>query len=80
MADHGLIIEVSDSGIGIDSNNLEKIYDEFWQEQTDTRRSYEGTGLGLTMTKRIIDLMAGQITVESELNKGTKFKVFLNAE
>ena len=68
-----LHFEISDNGIGISPEDQERLFDSF--EQVDSRmdREYGGTGLGLAITKRIVELMGGQIWVESELGKGTKF-------
>ncbi|NGY38569.1 response regulator [Flavobacterium sp. XN-5] len=70
-------VSVKDSGIGIPSDKIETIFDPFIQVSNDTSRKYGGTGLGLTITKKIIDIMNGQIQVESKLDVGTKFKVNL---
>lgn len=70
-------VSVKDSGIGIPSDKIETIFDPFIQVSNDTSRKYGGTGLGLTITKKIIDIMNGQIQVESKLDVGTKFIVNL---
>ena len=66
---------VEDSGIGIPADKLENIFESFTQAKGDTTRKYGGTGLGLTIVKKIVDLMKGEIKVESELDKGSKFIV-----
>lgn len=72
--DCDFIISVVDTGIGIDPRNHELIFDEFKQVDSSQSRQYEGTGLGLALTKRLVELHGGQIWVESEgLNKGSKF-------
>ena len=68
-----LRIEVADSGIGIAPEQHNKLFDAFEQAQSGTSRMYGGTGLGLTISKRIVELMGGKIWVESELGKGAKF-------
>ena len=69
-------IIVKDSGIGIPSDKLEGIFNPFIQlNNNDSYRKYGGTGLGLTIVKKIIDIMNGDIKVESKLNVGTKFTV-----
>jgi PAS domain S-box-containing protein len=70
-----LIIAVSDTGIGIVAENLDKIFERFVQSETDLSRIYEGTGLGLSITREYIKLLNGNIRVQSEVNKGTTFYV-----
>jgi len=64
---------VSDTGVGIDSSKLKTIFDSFSQADTSTTREYGGTGLGLTISKRLIEMMGGRIWVESELGVGSRF-------
>ncbi len=64
---------VSDTGIGIRSDKLETLFQSFTQAEQSTSRQYGGTGLGLTICQRLVSLMGGEITVESELGKGTSF-------
>lgn len=71
---------VEDTGIGIESNRLEKIFDEFEQENLSTTRKYGGTGLGLAIVKNLSHLMGGEVHVESEKGKGTKFLVQIPLE
>ena len=68
-----LRIEVNDNGIGISHDKQEKLFDAFEQAESGTSREYGGTGLGLTITKRIVELMGGRIWVESELDEGATF-------
>ncbi len=70
-------IEVIDTGIGMKKEDLEIIFDEFRQIDGSETRSYEGTGLGLPIVKKIISLLGGKIHVSSEPDKGSKFSVFL---
>ncbi len=75
--------EVRDTGIGIAADKLEYIFERFTQASSDTTRKYGGTGLGLTITQRLIELQGGRIKVESELGKGSIFMfslVFKNSE
>ncbi len=72
-------IKVSDTGIGIPKESLNLIFEPFRQVSEGWTRSYEGTGLGLTISKKYVELMNGKIEVESELNKGTTFTIRFNA-
>jgi len=69
------VIRIKDTGIGIPGNYLQTIFDEFRQVSEGWSRSYEGTGLGLTIAKKFTDLLKGKISVESKLNTGSEFKV-----
>ncbi|OGU77915.1 MAG: hypothetical protein A2279_02900 [Stygiobacter sp. RIFOXYA12_FULL_38_9] len=73
------VITIIDTGIGISKHNLEKIFSEFRQVDEGYSRGHEGTGLGLTIAKRIVELMKGFIQVESEVGKGTTFSIWLPA-
>ncbi|MFZ4535439.1 response regulator [Propionivibrio sp.] len=70
-----LHIEVKDTGIGIASENLNKIFAPFEQADSSTTRKYGGTGLGLTIVKQIVELMGGEIVVTSQENQGTTFSL-----
>ncbi|MCM8804786.1 MAG: ATP-binding protein [Candidatus Omnitrophica bacterium] len=69
-----VIIEVIDTGIGISKEDLPKVFDKFYVGKKTPKT---GTGLGLSIVKNIIELHNGKIEVESELNKGTKFTIYL---
>ena len=68
-----LHIEVEDTGIGISSDKLEKIFAPFEQADSSTTRKYGGTGLGLSITRQLVELMGGTIRVDSRENQGTTF-------
>ena len=73
--DEQLIISVSDTGIGIAKDKLESIFLSFTQADASTTRKYGGTGLGLTISRHLTEMMNGKIWVESEENKGSRFYV-----
>lgn len=64
---------IQDTGIGIDKDYLDKIFDEFAQLDNSRTRKYEGSGLGLAISKRVVEVLGGEIGVESEKGKGSKF-------
>jgi len=68
-----LRIEVADNGIGISADQQERLFNAFKQAESGTSRKYGGTGLGLTISKRIVELMGGKIWIESEIGKGARF-------
>ncbi len=72
-ADGSVEISVSDTGIGIASEDQETIFEEFRQVGTDYSRKREGTGLGLTLTKKFVEMHGGKIWVKSEVGKGSTF-------
>ncbi|MEM6724349.1 MAG: ATP-binding protein, partial [Bacteroidota bacterium] len=72
-----LLMNVKDTGTGIPEAQLPHIFDRFYQvDQTSTRKG-EGTGIGLALTKELIDLIGGTISAESQVGKGTTFRVHL---
>jgi len=70
-------IDIEDTGIGMNPETLDHIFDKYTQAGPDTTRKYGGTGLGLTITKRLVEMMGGSITVKSTPKKGTLFQVRL---
>jgi signal transduction histidine kinase len=72
-----LEITVTDNGIGIPADRLPYIFDRFYQVDDRATRSYEGTGIGLALTKELVELMQGQITVASTVGEGTSFTILL---
>ncbi len=73
IVDSNFVISVKDSGIGISSEYQERIFERFYQVNSDNI----GTGIGLSLVKRLVDLHHGQITVQSEPDKNSEFTVFL---
>ncbi len=74
---HQTIFQVEDTGIGIDQKQIPLLFTEFQQLENYRSRSYSGTGLGLALTKHLVELHGGIIEVESVVDKGSKFSVFL---
>jgi signal transduction histidine kinase/DNA-binding LacI/PurR family transcriptional regulator len=66
-------LEVSDTGLGIPEDKLERIFERFYQVDGSARRRYGGVGLGLALVKEIVEVYGGNVTVESELHKGSTF-------
>jgi signal transduction histidine kinase len=69
-------IVISDTGVGMDKSFLPKLFEPFSQERTSITRKIEGTGLGMSIVKSLVDLMGGKITVDSERGKGTRFDMW----
>jgi len=68
-----LHVTVEDTGIGIAANNLDHVFGEFNQVESQTNRKFEGTGLGLAITQKLIERMGGAVWVDSEFGKGSSF-------
>ena len=71
------MLEVADTGIGIPAEKLPRIFDRFYQIDGSTTRRYGGVGLGLALVKEIVESHGGSVTVESEVKRGTTFRVIL---
>jgi signal transduction histidine kinase/CheY-like chemotaxis protein len=68
---------LEDTGIGMSEEFLPKLFNEFSQEVDQSRTTYKGTGLGMAIVKQYVEMLGGQITVESALNVGTKFVILM---
>lgn len=75
-----VIFSVKDNGIGMSPEFCKQVFDSFSREHTVTENGIRGTGLGMAITKNIVDMMGGTIRVESEVGKGTEFTVILECE
>jgi signal transduction histidine kinase/DNA-binding response OmpR family regulator len=69
-----LVMEIIDTGIGIDEDKIETIFEDFTQEEMSTTRKYGGTGLGLSIVKKLVDLQKGTIEFKSRKNHGTSIR------
>lgn len=78
--DKGIEISVADTGIGIAQENISIIFEPFRQIESPLTRRHGGVGLGLYISKRLIELLSGTIKVESEIGKGSTFSVWIPAE
>ncbi|MEX0779498.1 MAG: PAS domain S-box protein [Balneolales bacterium] len=70
-------LQIRDSGVGIDEDFLSQVFDEFKQESEGLSRHYEGTGLGLTITKKIVELLKGTISINSIKGVGTTIEILI---
>src|SRR5262249_44039511 len=79
LPDGGVEIAVKDTGIGMSPDDIKRVGEPFLQIDGQHARKYEGTGLGLVIAKRLIELHGGQLAVESKLGVGTKMFLRLPA-
>jgi PAS domain S-box-containing protein len=70
-------VRVTDTGIGIRKEDMQRLFREFEQLETGTARRFEGTGLGLALTRKLVEFQGGSISAESEHGKGSTFSVIL---
>ncbi|MCB1577775.1 MAG: ATPase, partial [Xanthomonadales bacterium] len=72
-----LVLRVSDTGIGIEAGDIERLFVEFQRVERDTARRAQGTGLGLALTRKLVEIQGGSIDLESTVNVGTTVTVRL---
>jgi len=72
-----IVFRISDTGQGMTKEQVNKLFDEYTRFNLEANRTTVGTGLGMSITQRLVDLMSGRITVESEVGKGSVFSVYI---
>ena len=70
-------MQIKDTGIGIKPEEMSRLFVEFQQLDCGAARTYQGTGLGLALTKKFVEMQGGKVSVESEFGKGTVFTIVL---
>jgi signal transduction histidine kinase len=74
------VLAVIDTGMGISQENLEHVFDRFWQADGSSKRKFQGMGIGLALVRELVEIQGGEVTVESQEGKGTTFTVTLPYE
>jgi len=77
IEDKNIRFDVADTGIGMNKQQLGKVFEEFTQAETSTSKKYGGTGLGLSISKKMTEMMGGYMDVKSEEGKGTTFSIII---
>jgi len=80
LQEGALVLRVKDTGMGISEKDLPHIFDRFWQADASAQRKYQGTGIGLSLVKEMVEVQGGTVGVESQLGKGTTITVQIPAE
>jgi len=75
--DDGVLFEITDTGVGISKTDKSKVFDKFFRSEDFRTRKYSGTGLGLYIASKLANLLHAKIDLESELNKGSTFSIFI---
>jgi len=73
----GVLFFIRDTGIGISAEQMDRVFDRFYQVDSTYTRRFEGAGIGLSLCKGMVELLGGKIRVESEVGKGSKFAFIL---
>jgi signal transduction histidine kinase len=76
-SEEAVVLQVTDTGIGIPADHLDRIFERFYQVNGSTTRRYGGVGLGLALVKQVVEMHGGQVTVTSEMGVGTTFTLVL---
>ena len=72
-----VVIDITDTGIGISEKNQKIIFEDFQQESMGYNRVYEGTGLGLSLAKKYVELLGGFVKLKSKVGEGSTFSVYV---
>ncbi|MFD2256693.1 ATP-binding protein [Luteolibacter algae] len=78
--DQGLELSVKDTGVGIPEDNLDRIFDRFWQVDTSSTRKFQGSGIGLALVRSVTESMGGKVAVTSRVGYGTHFTITFPVE
>ena len=75
--DGGIVVQISDKGIGMSKEVLNRVFEKFYREPTGNLHDVKGFGLGLTYVKTMLEALAGRISVKSDIAKGSTFEIYL---
>ena len=76
-SDNRVYVRVTDTGIGIAEEDLPNVFERFWRADRSRNRTSGGTGLGLTICRRLVEIQGGEITVKSQVGQGSEFTFYL---
>lgn len=77
LSNNSFLVLIRDEGVGIDSSNIERLGERFYKADSSRSSSNSGTGLGISIANKLIELLQGEFSIDSELNKGTTIKIYL---